>query len=373
MQDNFFSSEESPTSDDNVENTETLETDVIDRDSDNSSFNIGQENINSQSDNENTIDVDNDFGGDLEQAIASANDGDIVQIGDSTYYTNGITIDKNITIDGKEGSVIDGGGTSESIITLTAEASGTTIQDLQVTNGNNGISGNGATDITLQNLEVSNIGLNQTIRSGDNNSAISLSRADGLTILDSKIENVGRKGIGVGDTDGALISGLTVQNVNLAAEHVQSHDAAGVKLYNTNNVAVRDSYFADINAISIWNDTSNGTTIEGNTIENVGEDFIAPGFNDNVLISGIYNEKSSNSTVRYNTGTSLNEFLVLDATEFSTETMTFSDNDFSAYELGTQDYWVNEEAEKLIATTENPSEANFSLLSSQYYGQANIG
>ena len=243
---------------------------------------------------------------------------------------------------------------------------------MHVTNGNNGIYGNGATDLTLQNVEVSDIGQDGTDRSGKNNIGITLSRADRLRISDSNIHNIGRKAVGVGDTDGAVISGLTVQNVNLAAQHSQAHDAAGVKLFNTNNAVVKDSYFSDLNAINIWNDTTTGTNIEGNVISNVGEDFLAPSFNDDVNISGIYNEKSSNATIKYNSGTSVDGFSVLDSTEFSTETMDFSDNDFSTYELGTQDYWVDEEAEKLIATTENPGEADFSLLSNQYYEQANI-
>ena len=319
------------------------------------------------------IDVDNDFGGDLESAIAEAEDGDIIQIGSYTYNTDGIVIENDITIEGTEGSVIDGGGTSDSILTIAPEASGTTIQNLHITNGNNGIYGNGATDLTIQNVEVNDIGQDGTDRSGKNNIGITLSRADGLRILDSKIYDIGRKAVGVGDTDGAEISNLTVQNVNLAAQHSQAHDAAGVKLFNTNNAVIKDSYFSDINAVNLWNDTTNSTNIEGNVVENVGEDFLAPGFNEDVNISGIYNEKSSNSTVKYNSGTSVDGFLAFNATEFSTESMDFSDNDFSTYELGTQDYWVDEEAEKLIATTENPGDANFSLLSDRYYDQANIG
>ena len=347
---------------------------TVENESDESMITIGQEEVDTQLDNDdNIIDVDNNFGGDLESAIAEADDGDTIQIGSYTYYTDGIVIDKNITIDGTEGSVIDGGGTSNSVLTLASEASGATIQDLHVTNGNNGIYGNGATDLTLQNVEVSNIGLDETNRSGENNIGIMFSRADGLRISDSNIHDIGRKAVGVGDTDGAVISGLTVQNVNLAAQHSQAHDAAGVKLFNTNNAVVKDSYFSDLNAINIWNDTTTGTNIEGNVISNVGEDFLAPSFNNDVKISGIYNEKSSNATIKYNSGTSVDGFLVLDSTEFSTETMDFSDNDFSTYELGTQDYWVDEEAEKLIATTENPGEADFSLLSNQYYEQANIG
>lgn len=319
------------------------------------------------------INVDNDFGGNLANAIASANDGDIVQLGSNVYYTNGITIDKDITIDGQEGSVINGGGTSEPIISLTQEATGATIQDIEITNGNNGIYGYSVFNLTLQNLNINNIGLSETIRDEQKNTGIVLNRADGLQLLDSEIHDMGRKGVGVNDTDGAIVSGLSVYNVNLAGQHSQSFDAAGVKFFNTNDVIVRDNHFSDINAINLWNDTTNGTTIEGNVVENVGEDFLAPDFDSNVNITGIYNEKSSNSIVRNNEGTSIDGFLAFNATEFSTETMIMEDNNFSSFEINTEDYWVNEPVERLIATTEDPAEADFSLFADEYFAQAEIG
>ena len=320
----------------------------------------------------NIISVDDDFGGDLARAIAAANDGEVVLLGNRTYYTSGITIDKDITLDGQADSVINGGGTSGTILSLNQQASGATIQDIEITNGNNGIYSYGASNLTLQNLEVHNIGNTQRIADGQNNTGITLDRAEGLRLLDSKVYNVSRKGVGIGDTDGALISNLTVQEINLEAQHAQSHDAAGIKFFNTNDVLIKDSYFSDINANHIWNDTTNRTSIENNVIERVGEDFIKPSFNDNVDISGIYNEKSSNSVVRDNYGTAVGEFTALNATEFTTETMVMENNDFSSFELNTQDYWVNEAAEKLIATTEDPSAADFSLFADEYAAQADI-
>ena len=144
-------------------------------------------------------------------------------------------------------------------------------------------------------------------------------------------------------------------------------------LFNTNDVIVKDSFFSDINAFNIWNDTTNATTIDNNRMENVGEDFLKPVFNTNVEIAGIYNEKSSNSTIRNNENTALNGFLGLNATEFSTETMVLENNNFSSLEVNTQDYWVNESIEKLIAVTEDPAEADFSLFEDEYFAQANIG
>ncbi len=318
------------------------------------------------------ISVDKDFGGNLKGAIASANDGDVVKLGSKTYYTSGITINKDITIDGQKGSVVNGGGTLKSIFSLTQGATGATIQDIEITNGNNGIYGNGARNLTLQNLNVNKIGINNPIRTGQNNVGITLGHADGLQLLNSKVHNVGRKGVSVGDTNGAIISGISVRNVNLAAQHAQSHDAAGIKFFNTNDVIIKDSYFSDINANNIWNDTTNGTLIKGNTIVNAGEDFLAPSFNKNVGMVGIYNEKSSNSIVKNNKATSVGNFVAFKATEFTTETMTLKNNDFSSFEINTRDYWVNEKAEKLIALTENPDEANFGLFADEYFAQANI-
>jgi hypothetical protein len=320
----------------------------------------------------NTIDVDRDFGGDLASAIAAANSGDVVQLGNNRYYTSGLTIDKNIILDGQEDSVIDGGGTFNSIITLYSGASGATIQDIEITNGNNGIYGYKAANLTLQNLEVHNIGKNGMIADG-NQTGIAMDHADGLKLSNTSVYDVDRKGIGVGDTNGAQITNVNVQSVNLAAHHAQSHDAAGIKFFNTNNITLKDSYFEKINAYHIWNDTTNKTTMDNNKVVNVGSDFLAPSFNTNVNIAGIYNEKSSNSIVRYNEGTTVGDFAAFNATEFTTQTMTFEDNNnFSKTEFGTQDYWVNQSAETLIAITENPDEANFSLFADQYYAQAVI-
>lgn len=328
--------------------------------------------ITDEADTDNTIDVDSDFNGDLEAAIACANDGDIVELNNSTYFTDGITIDKDITIDGKEGSVVDGNGTQDSIFNLTSEATGTTIQDLRITNGNNGINSNGAFDLTIQNLEIDNIGLSNIIRDGQNNTGIILNRADGLQLSDTFVHDIGRKGVGINDTDGAQVSNLTIQNINLAAEHAQSFDAAGIKFYNTNAVVVSSLNLSRINAFGIWNDTSNGTVIENNSIENVGNVFLAPDFNQFVNIAGIYAEKSPNSIVIDNMVTTVGDFLAFNATEFTTETLVLENNDFSTVALNTQDFWVNEGVERLIATTEDPDAANFELFADEFFDQANI-
>ena len=319
------------------------------------------------------INVDIDFDGDLESAIAAAKNGDVVKLGNNTYNTKGIILNKDITIDGQKGSEINGGGTSESILHLESGASGATIQDVEITNGNNGIFAEGASNLTLSNLDINNIGINETIRNGPNNTGIVLSHADGLKLLNSKIHNIGRKAVGLENTDGGLISGLSIEDVNLEAQHAQSHDAAGVKLFNTNDIAVQDSYFSDINAVHIWNDTNNNATIANNVIENVGEDFLAPAFNRHVDVFGIYDEKSANSVIKDNEVTAVDEFTAFRVTEFSGETLTLEDNDFSSQQLGTIDYWVNESAEKLIALTVDPDKANFSLIAEEYLTYANIG
>ena len=318
------------------------------------------------------ISVDNDFGGDIAAAIAAASDGEAIELSGRTYYTSGLTVDKDITIFGQEGATIDGGGTSNSIINLTPGASGATLDNIEITNGNNGIYSYGASNLTLQNLEVYDIGNSERFSGGQNNTGIILNYATGANLIDSNIYDVSRNGVSIGDTNGANISGLRVENINLAAQHAQSHDAAGIKFFNTNDVFLRDSYFANINANNIWNDTTNKTTIENNTIENVGSAFLKPSFNDNVDISGIYNEKSSNSVVKYNYASAIDNFMAYRATEFTTETMVMEGNDFSSIEINSQDYWVNESIEKLIAITEDPAEADFGLFSEEYFEVAVI-
>jgi len=321
------------------------------------------------------IDVDDDFDGDLEEAIAAARDGDTVELGDDTYETSGIILEQDITIIGQKGSIVDGGGTDVPIFEITEAASGATIQNLEITNGNIGINAFGATDLTFQDLEIHNIGIDEPIRDGQNNVGINLYYADGFKLLDSEIHDVGRKGVGINDTDGGIVKGLTIEDINLDAEHAQSFDAAGIKLFNTNEIIISENELSGINAFHIWNDITNSTTIEGNTITGVGEDFVRPDFNQNVIVSGIYNEKSYESVVNNNTVTALGDYVAFDATEFTTETMELGENDFSKIELNTTDYWANEEAEKTVAITEDPAEANFSLFEDDFFGDAstNIG
>ncbi|NJK56154.1 MAG: hypothetical protein HC939_09220 [Pleurocapsa sp. SU_5_0] len=319
--------------------------------------------------------VDKDFAGNLDKAIAAANDGDSIILGKGTYTTSGINIHKDITIDGYRGkTIIQGKGVTDSIITVNPEASGTTIQDVVITNGNNGIKVKEATNVTLQNLDIHDIGIDKPIRDGQNNIAISMTGADGFKILDSKIYDVGRKGIGIDDTDGGIISGITLEDINLDAEHSQSYDAGGIKLFNTNAVTVSDNKLSSINAFNIWNDITSNTIIDGNEIRGVGEDFLAPEYNKNVGVAGIYNEKSYKSIVDNNIVTSTKDFLAFDATEFTTKTMKLGDNnDFSSIELNSTDYWANEKLETLVAITEDPDAANFSLFEDDFYNGGTFG
>ena len=296
-----------------------------------------------------------------------------MQLGNETYETSGLIVDKDITIAGLKSSIVDGGGTSAPIFDLTEDASGATIRNIEITNGNIGINAFGATDLTLQDLEVHNIGIDETIRYGQNNVAINLFYADGFELLDSEIYNVGRKGVGINDTDGGIVEGLTLEDINLDAEHAQSFDAAGIKLFNTNDITISENELTGINAFHIWNDLTNATTIEGNTITGVGQDFVRPDFNQNVIVSGIYNEKSYESVVENNTVTTVDDYVAFDATVFTTETMELGENEFDSIELNTTDYWANEEAERIVAITEDPAEANFSLFADDFFEDANIG
>ena len=313
------------------------------------------------------ISVEEDFDGDLASAIAAADDGDTVKLDAKVYSTDGMTIDKDITIDGRRGTVIDGEGTSNAIFSLNSAASGTTIKNLEITNAKTGIFGDGATDLTLQHLEIHDIGNEEIVKGDEENSAIILDHADGFEIYNSDIYNVSKKGVGINNTDGGEISGLSIQDINLEAEHAQSLNAAGIKLFNTNEVTVSNNDLSGINAFYIWNDLTNSTIIENNNITGVGEDFLAPDFNNMVTVSGIYNEKSYESVVRDNFAESVDDFLAFDATEFTTETMILEDNFFSSIEINSTDFWANEELEKIVAITEDPKEAGFELFADDFF------
>jgi hypothetical protein len=323
------------------------------------------------------INVDKDFGGDLEKAIAAANDGDTVELGRKTYKTDGIELNKDITIDGVRGeTVIDGEGTSNSIFTLHSDSSGTTIKDVEITSGDNGVNVSGAKNVTLSNLDINNIGIENPIRNdGTHNIGINLASADGFRVVDSEISNIGRKGIGVIDTDGGTIDGVTLSDINLDAEHSQSVDAAGIKLFNTNDVTISDNKLSGVNAFNIWDDITSNTTIDGNEITGVGDDFLAPEYNTFVRVGGIYVEKTHQTTVDNNKVTVGNDdFYAFDATEFSTETMVLGDNnEFASTDIGSTDFWANEEIEKRVAITEDPDAANFSLFADDYYTGGTYG
>jgi hypothetical protein len=328
------------------------------------------------------INVDQEFNGNLDKAIKAANDGDTVQLGEKTYKTKGFGINKDITIDGVPGkSVIDGNGTKESVITINVDGAGSTIQDVEITNASSGINVLNASDVTLKNLEIHDIGIKQVDRSGVDNFGINLSVADGFQVLDSEIYDIGRKGIGVVDTDGGLIKGLTLDDINIDANHAQSYDAAGIKLFNTNDVTVEDNKMSKINAFYLWDDLTSNTVIEGNEFTGVGDSFEAPDFNGNVTVAGMYIEKTYKTSVDNNKITSVDDtrdgagrFLAFDATEFSTETLDLGENnDFTNQKLNTTDYWAAEKAEKRIATTEEPLEANFDLFSDEFYNSSSFG
>jgi nitrous oxidase accessory protein NosD len=328
------------------------------------------------------INVDQEFNGDLDKAVKAANDGDTVQLGEKTYKTKGLEINKDITIEGVEGkSVIDGNGTKNSLITINVDGGGTTVQNVELTDASSGINVLNAPDVTMQNLEIHDIGIKQVDRSGVDNFGINLSVANNFKILDSEIYDIGRKGIGAVDCDGGLIEGVTLKEINIDANHAQSYDAGGIKLFNTNKVTIKDNKMSKINAFNIWDDLTSNTVIDNNDITGVGDSFKAPDFNGNVTVAGCYIEKTFNTFADNNKITSVDDtrpdagvFYAFDATEFSTETLVLGENnDFTNQQLNTTDYWAAEKAEKKIATTEDPLAANFDLFSDDFYKSDSFG
>ena len=72
-------------------------------------------------------------GGDIQSAVDSANDGDVIKLEAGEYNISNSNIYKNVTIDSVEGTVLNGNG-AEVGINLSSGASGATIQDVELTN-----------------------------------------------------------------------------------------------------------------------------------------------------------------------------------------------------------------------------------------------
>lgn len=294
-------------------------------------------------------------GQDIQAAIDSANNGDVVRLGEGTFNVESLFIDKDITLDGVEGSVIDGGGTEETLITLGQNASGATLQDFELTNAKNGIYSDGSDNLTINNLDINNIGLGELTDTsfGANNTAILVANTSGTEITNNSISDIGRLGITVKVSDGGdiLVDGNRISNVNRDGLHSQSHDAGGIKLFDTTDVTVSNNELFDINAQNIWADTVNLTTITGNEVE-IAEDVFNP-FNDLVGngVMGIYNEKSWNAVISGNSvKTETEGDFAIRSTEANYDSLSEFDNLFvGPTDFKSETYWADEAVERDVA------------------------
>ena len=292
-------------------------------------------------------------GDDIQAAIDSASDGDVIKLAQGTYTTSGLTIDKDITLDGEEGTVIDGQGADGKIITIGENADGATLQDLELTNASNGVFADGADDLLIQNLDINNIGLGELSNSGfeADNTGILVANTSGTQILNNQLSDIGRLGITVKESDGGdiLIDGNSLSNINLDAQHSQAHDAGGIKLFDTAGVTISNNDFDRVNAHNLWLDTVNETEVSGNSI-NIDDDLFQAGSEQSGLgLMGIYNEKSYNADITNNSISALgeNDFAIR-STADNFSSLTESANDFDGnVDFQSETYWAGQSADQI--------------------------
>ena len=278
-------------------------------------------------------------GGDLQAAIDSAKNGDVIKLEAGTYDISDLTINKQITIDGTDGTVLDGGG-SETGINILSGGSGSVIQDVEMMNfQDRAISGTGAKNLLLQNLDIHHVGIGSPLQGDNRNTAIHLDGADGFQILNSNITDVDRKGIGIGVTNGGVISGVSIAGINEGNNHDRTWDVGAIKSFQASNIDVIGNAADAINGNALWFDHSDGVYAQDNIITNVGLGDI--GLNgaqiDNTR--GLYFETSTNSGASNNTITGENGFEMITVTNQSAGSFSLGDNFAESINLTGTD-WV---------------------------------
>ena len=200
----------------------------------------------------------------IQKAINAANDGDIVSVEAGKYYER-VTVNKSVTLLGKEGAIIDGNGTGN-IVSITqdyVEISGFTIQ-----NGYRGIWLSHSLGSTIRSNELKlHIGAaielhdsNKTIISGNNilntNHAIYLLYSScGNIISDNNVTN---------NSQGLALSWHCNGNT-ITSNTVTSNSFAGIVVGGSNNNTIYHNNFINnpehvysYNSTNAWNNGAEG-------------------------------------------------------------------------------------------------------------------
>jgi hypothetical protein len=214
-------------------------------------------------------------GDNIQGAIDGAAEGSVIRFAPGTYDNASLKLSKGVTLDGSEGTIFNGNGSTAEGVNLAQGTKGATIQDIDFQNySETGIYGQGIENTTIQNLSMEKIGANQ----GDKNES---KLGTGINLLDSKngvISNVSmndikNKGIGVNGGDGNVIRNNDIQNINMEQHYNPDWNVAGIKSFQADNVIVENNRVGNVmgksdyganNGYGIWIDT-NG---EGNVVQN---------------------------------------------------------------------------------------------------------
>ena len=336
----------------------------------------------------------------LQNAINNASEGDVILLESGTHNISGVDIGSDITIRGEEGALVSGarqgenGANADFAFRINGDgnnggASGASIENIGITDfANFGVNANGASNLTFDELTVSNIGVaeGEFDTNAQRNTGIQVNGFDAsanpdgntanpvenISITDSVFENIARKGVGVNNAENVVIDNLEISGINTGSEkHATNDDAGGIKVFDLLGSQITNNTVTNSDAVGIWSDLSYGSTIAENTVSDLGLN----GFdaNDpNSGIRGIYVEKSPASVVENNDIQTSENITALDFTLFSNLTATSqAGNAASSVDNESQDFWSSSDEVGIIGNPslsfENYSDAfnNGELLSSE--------
>jgi len=202
----------------------------------------------------------------IQDAIDAANDGDIIQVYNGTYYEN-IFINKSLKLIGKDNPVING---NEEMYTVLMQCSNTNITGFIIQNGKTGIYIGGPKNITHNNI------LNNII----------INNIDGIYLQDSSYNNQIFGNIFEKNAEGIHLYNSTSNNI--VFNTLKNHSSYAISLWETsnkNNISKNNISYTDGIAIKRW---SNNNKIAYNKI-NEGTIKVDYSFNNNISRNEISN------------------------------------------------------------------------------------
>jgi hypothetical protein len=268
-------------------------------------------------------------GGDVQAAVNSAAEGSVIKLGAGVYNVADLNIYKSITLDGTEGTIFDGQNQAKKGINI-SNAPNVTVQDISFRNyTDQGIYANGVKGMTLQNIDMQKIGDNAEAKSANNNdTGIMVDGATDSVIRNVSMDDIKKKGIGLGVGKNNTIENVAITNINKEGHYDVNNDVGAIKTMLETGTTIRNNQIGTVvNGNSLWVDSGGaGSVVEGNS------------FTDSSNKRGVYIEKTPNTTVTNNGGTGMKHEITSDGkgnTKLSGNQGTYEENG-KIYKVGNE-------------------------------------